>query len=308
MDDLEQNYLQVSEGYLAVARQWNTITISYMGVSCKADVWGEEDSVIALDIQYLGDNLVVGNSICLEDCKVYLVKKSGQKVQVTEGVVIVNPEISKIGENLIYFCYDTYQGNVVVNGVRNSGNPGSTQSLDGQGKEEVTNSQSILSIKSNYSKIKIKKDAVYNVQINKTIKINLQAEHISNIQYQFVVKGKNVNLKKWKNVKKNCITIKNTMKKYGILYIRYTLPDGTIKTVHTTGFCIDTIVPKTNIKKNKSYQKGKKLIFSDDCGVKWAKLDGKKIKSGTKVKKIGKHTLVVMDKAGNKISIPFLIR
>lgn len=318
MDDLEQNYLQVSEGYLAVARQWNTITISYMGVSCKADIWGEEDSVIALNIQYLGDNLVVGDSIGLEDCKVYLVKKSGQKVQVTEGVVIVNPEISKIGENLIYFCYDTFQGNVVVNGVRNGENSRDTQNLDGSGKEEIkkeegkeienTNSKSILSIKSNYSKIKIKKEAVYNVQINKTIKINLQTEHIRNIQYQFVVKGKNVNLKKWNNVKKNCITIKNTMKKYGILYIRYTLLDGTIKTVHTTGFCIDTIVPRTNIKKNQSYHIGKKIIFSDDCGVRWAKLDGKKIKSGTKVKKIGKHTLVVMDKAGNKISIPFLIQ
>ena len=294
LDDLVQTQLQVSEGYLAVAGQWNTITITYMGIKCKADVWGEEDDVIALNIQYLGQDIEIGKSICLEDCKVYLVKRSGQKVLVTEGISIINPVISAVGENLIYFCYGAFQGNVKVNGIKNSVVSG--------------NSQILFSVKSNNNKIKTNKEIVYSVQTNKAVKITLQTQNISNMQYQFVTKGKNVNAKKWENVKKNSITIKNTKEKYGILYMRYTLPDGNIKTVHTTGFCIDTVLPKTNIKKNQSYQKGKKIVFSDNCGVKWAKLDGKKIKSNTKVKKAGKHTLVVMDKAGNKIKVPFLIR
>ncbi|MBD5087470.1 MAG: leucine-rich repeat protein [Clostridiales bacterium] len=294
LDDLVQTQLQVSEGYLAVARQWNTITITYMGIKCKADVWGEEDDVINLNIQYLGKDIEIGKSICLEDCKVYLVKRSGQKVLITEGISIINPVISVVGENLIYFCYGAFQGNVKVNGIKNSVVSGDSQIL--------------FSVKSNNNKIKTNKEIVYSVQTNKAVKITLQTQNISNMQYQFVTKGKNVSTEKWENVKKNSITIKNTKEKYGILYMRYTLPDGNIKTVHTTGFCIDTVLPKTNIKKNQSYQKGKKIVFSDNCGVKWAKLDGKKIKSNTKVKKAGKHTLVIMDKAGNKIKVPFLIR
>lgn len=293
LDDLDQTQLQISEGYLATAKQWNTINITYMGIQCNADVWGEEDNTIALDVQYWGKDIEIGKVIHLEDCKVYLVKKSGKRVLVTEGITIINPVISKVGENLIYFCYGTFQGNVKVNGINN-----------GVSSEK---SQHLFSLKPNHNKIKVKEKIVYSVLINKAVKFVLEIENLSHIQYQFVIKGQKINTKKWKDVKKNSFIVKNTGEKYGILYIRYTLPNGNINTVHTTGFCIDTIAPKTNIKKNQYYKKGKKVQFSDNYGVKWAKLDGKKIKSGTKIKKAGKHILVVMDKAGNKISIPFSI-
>lgn len=293
LDDLDQTQLQISEGYLAVARQWNIITITYMGIKCKAEVWGEEDNAIVLDVQYLGRDIEVGKSIHLEDCKVYLVKKSGKKILLTDGITIINPVISKAGENVIYFCYGVFQGSVKVNGIKNSAF---------SEKSEI-----FFSIKSNHNRIQTNKKIVYSVQTNKAVKFILQTQNISNIQYQFVTKGQKINTKKWKDVKKNSFTVKNTEKKYGILYIRYTLPNGNIYTVHTTGFCIDTILPKTNIKKNQCYKRGKKVQFSDNFGVKWAKLDGRKIKSGTKIKKAGKHILIVMDKAGNKISIPFSI-
>ncbi|MCI8409907.1 MAG: leucine-rich repeat protein [Lachnospiraceae bacterium] len=293
LDDLDQTQLQISEGYLAVARQWNIITITYMGIKCKAEVWGEEDNAIVLDVQYLGRDIEVGKSIHLEDCKVYLVKKSGKKILLTDGITIINPIISKAGENVIYFCYGAFQGSVKVNGIKNSAF---------SEKSEI-----FFSIKSNHNRIQTNKKIVYSVQTNKAVKFILQTQNISNIQYQFVTKGQKINTKKWKDVKKNSFTVKNTEKKYGILYIRYTLPNGNIYTVHTTGFCIDTILPKTNIKKNQCYKRGKKVQFSDNFGVKWAKLDGKNIKTGTIIKKAGKHILVVMDKAGNKISIPFSI-
>lgn len=293
LDDLDQTQLQVSEGYLAAAKQWNTINITYMGIHCKAEVWGEEDNGIALEVQYLGRDIEVGKSIYLEDCKVYLVKKSGKRILVTEGITIINPVISKVGENLIYFCYGTFQGNVKVNGINNS--------------ISSEKSQYSFSLKPNHNKIKVNKKIVYSVLINKAVKFVLETENLSHIQYQFVIKGQKINTKKWEDVKKNSFIVKNTGGKYGILYIRYTLPNGNINTVHTTGFCIDTIAPKTNLKKNQCYKKGKKVQFSDNYGVKWAKLDGKKIKSGTKIKKAGKHILVVMDKVGNKISIPFSI-
>lgn len=292
-DDLDQTQLQISEGYLAVAGQWNIITITYMGIKCKAEVWGEEDNGIALDVQYLGKDIEVGKSIHIEDCKVYLVKKSGKKILLTDGITIINPVISKAGENIIYFCYGVFQGSVKVNGIKSSAS--------------FEKSEIFFSIKSNHNKIQTNKKIVYSVLTNKAVKFILETQNLSNIQYQFVIKGQKINTKKWKDVKKNSFTVKNTGEKYGILYIRYTLPNGNINTVHTTGFCIDTIAPKTNIKKNECYKKGKKVQFSDNCGVKWAKLDGKKIKSGTKIKKAGKHILVVMDKAGNKISIPFSI-
>lgn len=292
-DDLDQTQLQISEGYLAVARQWNIITITYMGIKCKAEVWGEEDNAIVLDVQYLGRDIEVGKSIHLEDCKVYLVKKSGKKILLTDGITIINPVISKAGENVIYFCYGTFQGSVKVNGIKSSASS--------------EKSENFFSIKSNHNRIQTNKKIVYSVLTNKAVKFILETQNLSNIQYQFVIKGQKINTKKWKDVKKNSFTVKNTEKKYGILYIRYTLPNGNINTVHTTGFCIDTILPKTNIKKNQCYKKGKKVQFSDNFGVKWAKLDGRKIKSGTKIKKAGKHILIVMDKAGNKISIPFSI-
>lgn len=72
---------------------------------------------------------------------------------------------------------------------------------------------------------------------------------------------------------------------------------------------VDNTAPTANVKAGKSYKKGYKLTFSDKVsGIKTAKLDGKTVKSGTKVTKKGKHTLVLKDKAGNTKTIKFTIK
>lgn len=63
------------------------------------------------------------------------------------------------------------------------------------------------------------------------------------------------------------------------------------------------------VKNNRTYKKAVKIKFSDNgSGIKNAKLNGKKIKSGKKVSKKGSYKLVVTDKAGNKTQIKFKIK
>lgn len=73
---------------------------------------------------------------------------------------------------------------------------------------------------------------------------------------------------------------------------------------------IDTKKPKvTGVKNKKTYKKAVKIKFSDkESGIKSAKLNGKKIKSGKKVSKSGSYKLVVTDKADNKVTIKFKIK
>lgn len=77
----------------------------------------------------------------------------------------------------------------------------------------------------------------------------------------------------------------------------------------TINFCIDKKKPTTNIKNKKTYKKAVKITFKDSIsGIKKATLNGKKIKSGKKVKKNGKYTLKIYDKAGNVKTVKFTIR
>lgn len=63
------------------------------------------------------------------------------------------------------------------------------------------------------------------------------------------------------------------------------------------------------MKKYATYKAGKKVTFKDaTSGIKTAKLDGKKIKSGKKITKKGKHTLVLTDKCGNVNKVKFTIK
>ncbi len=72
---------------------------------------------------------------------------------------------------------------------------------------------------------------------------------------------------------------------------------------------IDTKKPTvTGVKNEKVYRKTVTIKFKDKgSGIKSAKLNGKKIKTGKKVKKVGKYKLVVIDKAGNKTTVRFRI-
>lgn len=63
------------------------------------------------------------------------------------------------------------------------------------------------------------------------------------------------------------------------------------------------------VKNGETYKKTVTIKFSDaTSGIKSAKLNGKTIKSGKKVKSAGTYTLVVTDKAGNKSTIKFTIK
>ncbi len=74
-------------------------------------------------------------------------------------------------------------------------------------------------------------------------------------------------------------------------------------------FCVDKKKPTTNIKNKKVYKKAVKITFKDSIsGIKKATLNGKKIKSGKKVKKNGKYTLKIYDKAGNVKTVKFTIK
>jgi hypothetical protein len=85
---------------------------------------------------------------------------------------------------------------------------------------------------------------------------------------------------------------------------RYTTTDK------VTNLVVDKTKPKvTGVKNGKTYKKAVTIKFSDKgSGIKKATLNGKKIKSGKKVKKKGKYTLKVTDKAGNNTTVKFKIK
>lgn len=63
------------------------------------------------------------------------------------------------------------------------------------------------------------------------------------------------------------------------------------------------------VKHKKTYTKAVTVKFSDNVsGIKKATLNGKSIKSGKKVEKVGTYTLIVKDKAGNQTKVKFTIK
>ena len=65
----------------------------------------------------------------------------------------------------------------------------------------------------------------------------------------------------------------------------------------------------TGVKNNKTYKKPVVIRFKDTLsGIKYAKLNGKNIKSETKIRKKGSYKLVVVDTKGNKSVVKFKIK
>ena len=62
------------------------------------------------------------------------------------------------------------------------------------------------------------------------------------------------------------------------------------------------------VKNGKVYKKAVTIKYSDESGIKSAKLNGKKISSGKKVTKKGSYTFTVTDKAGNTRTVRFKIK
>ncbi len=78
----------------------------------------------------------------------------------------------------------------------------------------------------------------------------------------------------------------------------------------TLTFKTDKTAPTVKgVKHKKVYRKAVTVKFSDKVsGIKKATLNGKSVKSGKKVDKIGKYTLLVKDKAGNQTKVRFTIK
>ena len=73
-------------------------------------------------------------------------------------------------------------------------------------------------------------------------------------------------------------------------------------------FYIDDTKPTiSGVTNGKYYNQTKTIKFSDKRGIKSATLNGKAVKSGTKVGRTGKYTLKVTDKAGNIRQATFVI-
>jgi len=85
--------------------------------------------------------------------------------------------------------------------------------------------------------------------------------------------------------------------------IKTTLNSGTVKTFT---FVYDNVKPKVNVTNNKKYKTSKKITVTEK-NLSYIKLDGKKIKNNTVVKKKGKHTVTAVDKAGNTKTVKFTI-
>lgn len=104
-----------------------------------------------------------------------------------------------------------------------------------------------------------------------------------------------------------------TIPKNGTYTVRYEATDGVNHYKYSTVITangIDTTAPTVKgVKNKKKYKKAVTIKFSDkQSGIKKATLNGKKIKSGKKVKKKGSYTLNVWDKAGNKKTVKFTIK
>lgn len=96
------------------------------------------------------------------------------------------------------------------------------------------------------------------------------------------------------------------IKKSGFYTVRVKDKCGNTSTVK---FEVDNKAPTTNIVNKKNYRsKSLKITYKDDySGMKSAKLDGKSIKNKYKLKKEGKHTLVLTDQFGGKRTIKFVL-
>ena len=131
-------------------------------------------------------------------------------------------------------------------------------------------------------------------------------------QYQIVDKGKTFQLKAsaWNEAIDGKITISDHSDCR--IYIKAVAYEGKefSDVYESNGFSIDTKAPiVSGVKNGKIYKKAVTIRVSDQVsGVKKITLNGKKIKSGHRIKKKGVYKLVATDNSGHKKVIRFAIR
>lgn len=251
----------------------------------------------------------------------------------TTGAAISLGDIETDGEYNIYFLLETAQGKKIMfrstgftldktcptlNNIENGG------CYTGEIIISVNDKTGISSLKLNGADInnntKIKQSGVYTVDVvdnaynNSSITFKLDnnkptanIKHNKNYNKTMTIKVKD-NLSGIKSIKLNGKSVKNNSKvtKDG----KYTLIiEDNVGNRNTIKFKIDKVKPTINIKNN-SVIKGKIKIKAKDSltGIKYIKLDNKKIKNGAIISKKGKHTLKIYDKSGNIRTIKFRIK
>lgn len=327
--------------YVITANIQNTITINYAGKTSEITIWGVSNSVTRIYAEYIGSGQIVGTQIPTSDVAVHAINANGQITNITEGILLENGIPYNVGPNTVTIHYGSFSCTIIVTGlpvpaatsapsINLSATEAPATSEPVQTNKPVTTvtetpssttvvstpntansapivTNSPITINANNNKITTATNETYKIYTNKNVVLTINAVSASAIKYQVVTKGTNVSDTAWKDVTNNKIIVSKT-KKPSIVYIQYTDANGMVQTIHTNGFTIDKKKATVNVKKNKTYKTGKKVTFKDASGIKSAKLDGKKIKSGVKVQKKGTHTLVVTDKAGNKTTIKFKVK
>lgn len=146
----------------------------------------------------------------------------------------------------------------------------------------------------NYSGVKNKKS------YKKSVKITLKNVKSGSASYKKSKKSKA------KVSKFGSGTVVYRASKQGTYTIKVTYKNGKSETIK---FTIDKKKPTVNVKSGKKYKKGKKVIVKDSLsGIKKVTLNGKKCKTKFKLKKKGKNTIRVWDKAGNKRTIKVKVK
>jgi hypothetical protein len=163
-----------------------------------------------------------------------------------------------------------------------------------------SNKDTSFSQKANKTKTKVTVNVNEKLLIGEPYRIQyLEGKVSSNGNWNY---STNITATKSFTVNKNgWYTVRFEDKEWGTYWYRYVKVTGIDKTKPTV----------TGVKNGKKYKKAVTIKFKDNkggSGIKKATLNGKKIKSGKKVSKKGKYTLVVKDKAGNKKTIKFTIK
>lgn len=328
--------------YTILANQENTIQVTYLGFTSTFTIWGIPNELVSISGEYIGSGVPVGQDVPKNALQIYALHADGTLSTLTNGILLEHETIYNVGENKVTIHYGSFSCEIIVPGIPNlaapsetpvatpaitlppTSNPNATttptpttspdnntdiKEPDIPNVPAVSNGsikENTCKVFSNISSIKLSNTATYKVITNKTLVLKFSAIENTQIKYQIVKKGEKKK-KTWNIVKNNTIKITKTSKPC-IVYIQYKNTSGKQIEMHTNGFMIDKLLPTTNIQSGKSYKIGKKVVFKDNAGIKKATLNRKKIKSGTKLKKAGKYTLVLTDLAGNKKTIKFNIK
>lgn len=148
----------------------------------------------------------------------------------------------------------------------------------------------------------------YQTYVPKTVRIRVLKETGCTYYYKVVEKGKHNRSVRWKKLPGDVVRVaaSNTAKR---VYLKAVGRNGKATVRKTVGFYVDNQKPTVKGVKNKAiYHRAVVLRFSDNIGIRSARLNGKKVKSGYRVSKNGTYRLSVTDRAGNKKTVLFTVR